>query len=141
MDSALIGAYRRADYRVRLSGGGFSSIRVDAPVPRPLRMLIGPHSWAFITAWNPYSRLRVRHTNHAALQALLATLRSLPSVRLIRPALGVGENWREPSFFIVGPTLAQTDALAQQFKQNAYVHGSGDGCARLRLTRDEPPGG
>ncbi|GLQ86954.1 DUF3293 domain-containing protein [Dyella flagellata] len=141
MDSALIAAYRGTDYRVRLTSGGFASIRVDAPVPAPLSSLIGPHSWAFITAWNPGSRARPRDQNHVAQQDLLAALRKLPSTLTIHPAVGVGEDWREPSFFVVGPGLAETDVLAQQFQQNAYIHGLADGYARLRLTSGEPPRG
>jgi len=141
MDSALITAYRSTDYRVRLARGGFVSIQVDAPVPEPLRAWIGPHSWAFITAWNPYSQVRPRAQNHAAQHRLLDTLRQLPSTVAIRPAIGVGADWREPSFFVVGPALAETDALAQQFQQNAYVHGLASGYARLRLASGEPPRG
>lgn len=141
MDSGLIAAYRSTDYRVRLAQGGFASIHVDAPLPDALRTLIGPHSWAFITAWNPYSQKRPRAQNHAAQQALLAALRKLPSTLAIRPAIGAGQDWREPSLFVVGPELVQTDALAQQFQQNAYVHGLAGGNARLRLTSGEPPRG
>ncbi|HUB88152.1 MAG TPA: DUF3293 domain-containing protein [Dyella sp.] len=141
MDSALIIAYRSTDYRVRLARGGFVSIQVDTPVPEPLRAWIGSHSWAFITAWNPYSRVQPRTQNRAAQHSLLDTLRKLPSTVTIRPAIGVGEDWREPSFFVVGPALAETDALAQQFQQNAYVHGLAAGHARLRLTSGEPPRG
>ena len=141
MDSALIDAYRHTDYRVRLAQGGWASIRVDAPVPEPLRTVIGPHGWAFITAWNPFSQIRLRQQNHAAQQALLAALRHLATTLAIRPAIGVGQDWQEPSFFVVGPTIAETDALAQQFQQNAYVHGLAEGYARLRLTSDQPPRG
>ena len=141
MDSGLIAAYRSTDYRVRLAQGGFASIHVDAPLPAPLRSLIGPHSWAFITAWNPFSQRRPGDQNHAAQHALLTALRKLPSAIAIYPAIGVGQDWREPSFFVVGPELAETDALAQQFQQNAYVHGLAQGYARLRLTSGEPPRG
>lgn len=141
MDNGLITAYRNTDYRVRLAQGGFASIHVDAPLPDALRSLIGSHSWAFITAWNPFSQKRPRGQNHAAQHILLAALRKLPSTIAIYPAIGVGQDWREPSFFVVGPELAETDALAQQFQQNAYVHGLADGYARLRLTSGEPPRG
>ncbi|HUB90584.1 MAG TPA: DUF3293 domain-containing protein, partial [Dyella sp.] len=73
--------------------------------------------------------------------ALLVALRKLPVPMVVRPAIGVGQGWREPSFFVVGPTLAETDALAQQFQQKAYVHGLGNGYARLRLCSDSPPHG
>jgi hypothetical protein len=141
MDSGLIAAYRSTDYRVRLARGGFASLHVDAPVPAALRALVGPRSWAFITAWNPFSQRRPREQNHAAQQSLLAALQKLPSTAAIHPAIGVGQDWREPSFFVVGPELAEMDALAQQFQQNTYVHGLAEGYARLRLTSGEPPRG
>jgi hypothetical protein len=141
MDNALIEAYRNTDYRVRLVRGGWAAIRVDALVPASLSSLIGPHGWAFITAWNPFSQPRPRQQNQAAQHSLLDALRGLRATQLIRPAAGVGEGWREPSFFVVGPELADIDALAQQFQQNAYVHGLADGYARLRLSSDEPPRG
>ncbi|HUA80147.1 MAG TPA: DUF3293 domain-containing protein, partial [Dyella sp.] len=65
-DSTLIAAYRATDYRVRLPHGGWASIRADAPVPSSLVVWVGSHSWAFITAWNPFSQIRPRQQNHAA---------------------------------------------------------------------------
>jgi hypothetical protein len=141
MDNALIDAYRSTDYRVRLTRGGWASIRIDAPLPAILLGLIGAHSWAFITAWNPFSQALPHHQNRAAQQALLAALHKLQSTRLIRAAVGLGRNWREPSLFVVGPSLAETDTLAKQFRQNAYVHGLANGYARLRLSSDQPPRG
>jgi hypothetical protein len=141
MVDALLDAYRNTEYRVRLTQGGWASIRVDAPLPTLLRTLVGPCAWAFITAWNPFSRPQPRRQNHAAQQRLLDALRRLHGTRLIRPAIGVGAQWREPSLFVVGPALADMDALAQQYRQNAYVHGLADGHARLRLSGEEPPRG
>lgn len=141
MDNSLIDTYRSADYRVRLAQGGWVSIQVDAALPTTLHTLIGERNWAFITAWNPASQVRPRTQNHAAQQALLLALRQLPRTTCIRPGLGVGGAWREASLFVVGPNLAEIDELAQQFQQNAYVHGLGQGYARLRLSSDRPPHG
>jgi len=141
MDNSLIAVYRNTDYRVRLAQGGWASIHVDAALPAPLHALIGKHSWAFITAWNPGSQAQSHAQNHAAQQALLAALRGLHRTIRIQPGIGVGGEWREASFFVVGPELADIDALAQQFRQNAYVHGLANGYARLRLASDRPPHG
>ncbi|MBE1161305.1 DUF3293 domain-containing protein [Dyella acidiphila] len=141
MDNSLIDTYRSTDYRVRLPQGGWVSIHVDAALPTSLHTLIGEHSWAFITAWNPGSQAQPRTHNHAAQQALLLALRQLPRTTCIRPGMGVGNSWREASLFVVGPNLADIDELAQQFQQHAYVHGLGQGYARLRLSSDRPPHG
>jgi uncharacterized protein DUF3293 len=141
MDKTLLTAYRTTDYRVRLAPGGWASIHVDAALPASLLALIGNRSWAFITAWNPGSQPQPRAQNHAAQQNLLAALREVPRTVFIRPGLGVGIDWREPSFFVVGPDLNDIDRLAQQFQQCAYVHGLGKGAARLRLTSDRAPHG
>ena len=141
MDKVLIDAYRTTEYRVRLLQGGWASIHVDAALPAPLLALTGGRSWAFITAWNPHSQPQPRLQNHAAQHNLLDALRCLPRTLYIRPGLGAGNNWREPSFFVIGPDLAEIDLLAQQFHQNAYVHGRGEGAARLRLTSDREPHG
>ncbi|GAB2570237.1 DUF3293 domain-containing protein [Dyella jejuensis] len=141
MDNSLIDVYRAADYRVRLTRGGWACIRVDAALPSSLQEMIGRHSWAFITAWNPHSQKQPRAQNHAAQHALLSALRGLLQTVDIRLGIGVGGHWRETSFFVIGPDLAAIDELAQQFRQNAYVHGLGNGYARLRLASDRPPHG
>ena len=141
MDTTLIDAYRATEYRVRLLQGGWASIRIDAALPEPLQTLTGGRSWAFITAWNPHSQPQPRSQNHVAQHALLAALRTLSGTLYIRPGLGSGDNWREPSFFVIGPDLTEIDQLAQQFRQHAYVHGLGEGAARLRLTSDREPHG
>jgi hypothetical protein len=141
MDNSLIDVYRSTDYRVRLTRGGWVSIQVDAALPASLHPLIGERSWAFITAWNPGSQAQPHAQNRVAQQALLVALRRLPRTTCIRPGVGVGDAWREASLFVVGPNLADIDELAQQFQQNAYVHGLGHGYARLRLSSDRPPHG
>jgi hypothetical protein len=141
MDTALISLYRTTDYRVRLLQGGWASIRIDKALPAALQALTGGRGWAFITAWNPQSLRLPRSLNHTAQIALLGALRGLRRTLYIRPGLGAGSDWREPSFFVIGPELEEIDGLAQQFQQNAYVHGLGAGAARLRLISDKPPHG
>lgn len=133
MDKALLDAFQATDYRVRLARGGWATIRIDTPLPAALQALVGTQSWGFITAWNPHARLRHRSGNRMAQRRLLAELRALPSAVTIRPALGVGADWREPSLFVVGPGTAALDTLARNHAQRAYLHGHASGNARLRL--------
>ncbi|RDI99671.1 DUF3293 domain-containing protein [Dyella solisilvae] len=135
MDERLLAAYLATDYRVRLTGGGWASIRIGHPLPPALRLLVGSQFWSVITAWNPRSQHQPRRDNRRAQQALLTNLRALADVQAIRGAAGVGQDgqWREPSLFLLGPKQEALDRLAQRFGQHAYVHGRGDGVARLRL--------
>lgn len=134
MDAALLPAYRATDYRVRLPRGGWATIRINASLPAALHALIDVWPWAFVTAWNPRSRLVPRDANRRAQRELLAALRALPETAAILPACGVGpDGWREPSLFVIGPDTDRLDALMHQHGQNAYVHGHGRDVAMLRL--------
>ncbi|HEY8683351.1 MAG TPA: DUF3293 domain-containing protein [Rhodanobacter sp.] len=112
----------------------WASIRIDQRLPEPLQLLVGAHSWGFITAWNPRSQAQALADNLAAQHALLAALRAWPEAA-IHPAIGVGPDWREPSLFVIGPDLQTLDALGHRHQQNAYVHGHGNTVACLRLLR------
>lgn len=134
----LIAAYQATDYRVRLARGGYASISIDRPLPAELVSLVGDHAWGFITAWNPASQPHSRQSNRQAQQRLLRALRGGPGTVAVHAAMGVGGDgrWREPSLFVVGPDVRQLDPLALRFGQNAYLHGRGDGLARLRWMRE-----
>jgi len=124
--------FQATDYRVRLSSGGWATIRIGEPLPAALRVLAGTQPWGFVTAWNPRSQARDRQRNRHAQQQLLAALQASPGTVAIRPALGVGNGWRESSLFVTGLDTAALDALSMQHGQLAYVHGEADGPARLR---------
>lgn len=132
MDESLRVAFAATEYRVRLTRGGWATIRVDQQLPAALRELVGARRWGFITAWNPRAQLRDRADNRMAQRKLLSALRRLPSAVAIHPAIGVGTNWREPSLFVIGPDTTALDALADANGQRAYVHGHARGHACLR---------
>ncbi len=129
----LLGAYQTTDYRVRLARGGYASIRVDRPLPSGLLSLVGSKHWGFITAWNPESQPLARQANRRAQRMLLRALRERPGTS-VHAAMGVSADskWKEPSLFVVGPGIQQLDPLARRFRQNAYLHGQGEGLAALR---------
>lgn len=135
MDEALLAAYRATDYRVRLPRGGWAAIRIDHALPPALLALSGNRPWGFITAWNPHSRPLSLARNRAAQRMLLAALRTLPQTTQVRTGVGVSPDgrWREASLWVVGPSVATLDELAQRFGQFGYVHGEASSPARLRL--------
>lgn len=136
MDEALLVAYRATAYRVRLAGGGSATIRVGHPPPIALQALIGRFTWGFITAWNPGSQPAPAAINRRGQRGLFDALRGLPETVSIHPGCGVGTSgWREPSLFVVGPTMEALDILARRYRQNAYVQGCGHAAAQLRLLR------
>jgi hypothetical protein len=132
VDSDLLAAFQSTDYRVRLTRGGWATIRLGQPLPAALRVLTSTHPWGFITAWNPRSQSRSRQCNRAAQRQLLAALRALPTIVAIYVARGVGNHWHEPSLFVSGLDTAALDTLARQHEQLAYVHGQAGGEAHLR---------
>ncbi len=135
MDEGLLAAFRATLYRVRLSSGKRADIRIDQPLPATLRPLVGDSAWGFITAWNPRAQLRPRSENRQAQHQLLLALQRHPTCRLVRAGVGMASDgrWQEPSLFVVGPETDVLDRLALTFCQHGYVHGLGDGVARLRL--------
>ena len=136
MNDTLLAAYRATAYRVRLASGGWATIRIGEPLPATLVPLAGDRRWAFITAWNPFSKPVARSINRHAQRNLLDSLHMLAATVTVRPGCGVGpEGWREPSLFVIGPDIASLDTLAHRYEQNAYVHGRGDQPAQLRLLR------
>ena len=134
MDEALLAAYRATAYRVRLAGGGRATIRVGHPPPTALQALIGSRRWGFITAWNPGSQPAPAAINRRGQRGLFDTLRALPETLSIQPGCGIGTSgWREPSLFVIGPSMDALDTLARRYGQNAYLQGRGQAAAQLRL--------
>lgn len=133
MDEALLQAYRGTDYVVCLSATEWACIRVDQALPDALQLKVGVHSWGFITAWNPRSKVRASADNLDAQQELLALLQALPDSTIF-PAIGIGTSgWHEPSLFVIGPDQSTLDALGRRYQQNAYVYGQQSEPARLRI--------
>jgi hypothetical protein len=133
MDEALLEAFRATTYHVCIDTVSWATLRVDLPLPVALVDVVGMHSWAFITAWNPQARRRPPVENVATQRELLAALQAQPDT-VVLPAIGVGSSgWSEPSLFAIGPDVATLDRLARAHRQLAYVHGEAAGAALLRM--------
>lgn len=126
--------FRQADYRVRLSRGGYASIRIGQPLPAALHCLLPEPGagWGFITAWNPRGKPRERADNRIAQRELRDTLRREHPASRLRAGIGTLGPWREPSLFVAGIDAAALDALMLRHDQLAVVHGIGVRPAGLR---------
>lgn len=130
-------AFLDTDYRVRLRRGGWTVIRIDAPLPSVLHACVKEPGmpWGFITAWNPLAQMTSRASNRPAQRELLSALRQLGAVPCAGVGVGSGgkNDWREPGLFVTGLDFATLDALGRRFRQAAIVRGVGHGPAELRV--------
>ncbi len=139
-DDKLIALYERTHYRVRLPRGGHAVIRIHRPLPAALQALLPDPgaTWAFLTAWNPYSQLLPADINRRRQRRLLARLRQMrPAPSCIAAGVGIGpvdadgRRWREPSLFVAGIDGGRIDALMHAFEQHAVVLGAANRPATL----------
>ncbi len=92
----------------------------------------GINSWAFITAWNPYSISMPAQYNHDKQQELYAKLKEYDPL----PGKGQGQDteWpAEESYFVANIKEDIAIALGQEFGQNAILTGNADGKATLKI--------
>jgi len=125
-------SYRSTAYRVTGVAPAID-IRVGEPCPALDRLLAeyGVKNWAFITAWNPMSRLLPADENHRRASRLAVELAD--SYRVIA-GCGVGDagDWvPEESLLVLGIAEADAVASARRFGQRAIVAGERGGLPRL----------
>ncbi len=91
---------------------------------------------AFLTAWNPFSRLIDQATNSAMQQDLTETLARRELVGISGLGQHPSNQWpAEESLLILGIDLEVAKILAKQYEQNAFVWNSEDGIPQLILLR------
>lgn len=119
--NALIEAYKNTKYKVFEP-----DLTIEIGVlNQAVNMLLIKHKsaeWAFITAYNPYSRVltddenKVRHDE----------LKELTKDYITFEGHGVGEDpaWEpELSLFVIGITRDEASKIGKMFEQNAIVYG------------------
>ncbi|MEM7130768.1 MAG: DUF3293 domain-containing protein [Chloroflexota bacterium] len=119
----LIEAYYATEYRVQLPTGTIG-FRADEPTSglNEFAASRGATSWAFITAYNPYSQLLPLQENENR-QNLLKDVLSMSGYEFYAGE-GVGDSteWPpEPSLFILGLSCQKAMALGMVFEQNALI--------------------
>jgi hypothetical protein len=134
VDPALATAYRGTDYVVELPGGEVV-LQIGEAVPERLTRELeaeGADCWAFVTAWNPESRVLDDHENQRRQAELVAALREAGYA--CWPGEGRGrDGFWPPEASVLVPGLGEAEARewGQRFGQNAVVVGAATGMARL----------
>ena len=92
--------------------------------------------WAFITAYNPYSRILADEENKIRHDELKDLTRNYMSFE----GHGVGEDpkWKpELSLFIIGISKDEASKIGKEFEQNAIVYGEINNSPELLILNEE----
>lgn len=131
IDSGLDIAYRATSYQLTL-GGQQWTVRIGEPATEladPLQQL-GVQSWAFMTAWNPCSKMLSTPENERLNAQLLPSLEGHKYAGAT--AIPDDDSWpNEPGFVILDMPISELLSLAERFQQNAIVTGQGGGVPEL----------
>ncbi len=129
LNKELIESYKATTYRVtdlkldiRI---GEKNKRLDFILENQIKK-----TWAFITAWNPESKLLSSEENKDRNDRLRSKLKVYQTF----DSLGIPKNadWTpEESFFIIGINQENATQLGVMFKQNAILFGKKNEIARL----------
>lgn len=119
--NALIEAYKNTKYKVFEP-----DLTIEIGVlNQAVDMLLIKHKsaeWAFITAYNPYSRVLTEYENKVRHDEL----KELTKDYITFEGHGVGEDpaWEpELSLFVIGITKDEASKIGKKFEQNAIVCG------------------
>ena len=90
---------------------------------------------AFITAFNPFSKVQTDQENLQAQNELLKDVKGFRFEAINGYGQDIAEEWpREDSILIIGLTESQAETLADKYSQNAFIWiGSTDAFPALRL--------
>lgn len=129
LDPELIAAYIETDYIVSDDPPLLLKIGEQNDGARILLASFGVTGGAFLTAWNPGSQKLSEDENDDRQMALLSEIEALRLNYLV--GFGEREDWREYSYFVLGPSMQTATELAQSFDQNAFVYVNESGMPEL----------
>ena len=129
----LIAAYKNTRYHVFNAGITIcideNNVLLDALLSKQVAK-----SWAYITAYNPFSQTFTAEANDARHRLLLQSVAAFSSFE--GEGKGVDESWPpEKSLLILGITKEQAIAIGNEYEQNAIVYGEAGQAAQLLLLR------
>ena len=136
IDDATRQAYLETHYHVHGAAPTVLRIGVPNPALATLHHTLRVHSSAYITAWNPGSKILTDAENSQRQGALALELqrRGLPFIE------GIGKHpssgWAgEPSFLVFGLSLESAKTLGSRYQQAAILWCGGDSVPQLILLR------
>lgn len=128
----MLSAYQTTNYRVEHPQGHFflrvgcRSRRLDALLDE-----FGQKTWAYLTAWNPYSRWVPLEQNIARQRALEAEVVRRGHPHFVGQGQGAGDWAPEASVLVLGITPEAALDLARTFRQAAILVGERGAAGRL----------
>jgi len=125
MNPELFEAYKNTTYRVYLTLGEIDiRIGVMNPLLKELLFRNNSESWAFITAYNPYSVVQDAGVNTLLNTQLEDYLSGKQYLFFKGTGVGDDDSWEpEASFMVLNIRKEDAIKLGKQFKQNAIVTG------------------
>lgn len=125
MNPELFEAYKNTTYRVYLPLSEIDiRIGVMNPLLQELLLCNNSESWAFITAYNPYSVMQNADVNTLLNTQLENYLSEKRYVFFKGMGVGDDDSWEpEASFMVLDIRKEDAIKLGRQFKQNAIVVG------------------
>ena len=129
----LIAAYKNTRYHVFNTGITIcideNNVLLDALLSKQ-----DAKSWAYLTAYNPFSQTFTDEANDARHRLLLQSVAAFSSFE--GEGKGADESWPpEKSLLILGISKAQAIAIGNEYEQNAIVYGEAGQAAQLLLLR------
>ena len=129
----LIAAYKNTRYHVFNTGITIcideNNVLLDALLSKQ-----DAKSWAYITAYNPFSQTFTDEANDARHRLLLQSVAAFSSFE--GEGKGADESWPpEKSLLILGISKEQAIAIGNEYEQNAIVYGEAGQAAQLLLLR------
>ena len=129
----LIAAYKNTRYHVFNTGITIcideNNVLLDALLSKQ-----DAKSWAYITAYNPFSQTFTAEANDARHRLLLQSVAAFSSFE--GEGKGADESWPpEKSLLILGISKEQAIAIGNEYEQNAIVYGEVGQAAQLLLLR------
>jgi hypothetical protein len=131
----LIEAYKNTKYKVfevnLTIEIGKSNQELDAILAKH-----NANEWAFITAFNPYSRVLTDNENKVRHEEL----KNLTENYVTYEGHGVGEDptWEpELSLLIIGISMEEASIIGKKFEQNAIVYGELNNSPGLLILNEE----